>query len=172
MQLRVSDQISLTEFRSSDKATCVERIGDREIYQGTLRIPHPYTGDHFEQWLRNSTEATERYGEPVHFAIREGDELIGGVGFDGLTKGHRAEIGYWLGRAWWGRGVMTAVVGAACQHALARWRLVRISAHVFESNTASARVLEKCGFEMEGLLRKHHLKDGRFVDSRLFALVR
>ncbi len=117
-------------------------------------------------------ETTEFPGEPRHFAIREGDSLIGSVGFDGLQEGHTAEIGYWLGRAWWSRGIMTAVVGKACEHAIARWQLVRITAHVFESNIASARVLEKNGFELEGVLRKHYRKDGRFLDSRLFALVR
>jgi [ribosomal protein S5]-alanine N-acetyltransferase len=116
--------------------------------------------------------ATERHGEPVHLVIREGGSLIGSVGFDGLTKGHRAEIGYWLAKDWWGRGIMTAVVGRACEYAFAEWKLVRITAHVFESNIASARVLEKNGFEFEGLLRKHHLKDGTFLNSRLFALVR
>jgi ribosomal-protein-alanine N-acetyltransferase len=172
MHIPITDQISLTEFRPSDKATCVERIGDRDIYERTLRIPHPYTDAHFDQWLRIVAEATEQHGEPVHFAIREGDPLIGGIGFDGLIKGHKAEIGYWLAKPWWGRGIMTAVVGKVCEYAFAQWNLVRITAQVFESNIASARVLEKNGFEFEGLLRKHHLKDGRFLDSRLFALVR
>lgn len=172
MHIPVTDQISLTDFRPSDKAACVERIGDRDIYDRTLRIPHPFTEAHFNQWLGIVAAATEQHGEPVHFAIREGDSLIGSIGFDGLTKGHKAEIGYWLAKPWWGRGIMTAVVGAACEYAFARWQLVRITAHVFESNIASARVLEKNGFEFEGLLRKHHLKDGKFLDSRLFALVR
>ena len=67
---------------------------------------------------------------------------------------------------------MTAVVGQACEHAFAAWKLVRITAHVFDFNAASARVLEKNGFECEGHLRKHFLKDGRFIDSKLYALVR
>src|SRR5690606_41967984 len=46
MHIPVTDQISLTEFHPSDKATCVERIGDRDIYDRTLRIPHPYTEEH------------------------------------------------------------------------------------------------------------------------------
>lgn len=172
MQIPVTEKISLTEFRPTDKAACVEQIGDREIYARTLRIPRPYTEAHFDQWLRIVAEASQQHGEPIHFAIRDGDALIGSIGFDGLTKGHRAEIGYWLAKPWWGRGIMTAVVGRACEYAVLRWKLARIAAHVFESNIASARVLEKNGFEFEGLLRKHHLKDGRFLDSRLFALVR
>ena len=67
---------------------------------------------------------------------------------------------------------MTAVVGNACDSAIVEWQLVRITAHVFESNIASVRVLEKNGFEFEGLLRKHHRKEGQFLNSRLLALVR
>lgn len=172
MQLCVSGPISLTAWRASDRADCIERIGDREIYEQTLRIPHPYTAEHFDQWFRIVAEATARRGTPIHFAIRDGESLIGAVGFDELTQGHRAEIGYWLARPWWGRGIMTAVVGKACEHAFAEWNLVRISARVFDTNIASARVLAKNGFEFEGLLRKHELKEGRFLNTRLFALVR
>jgi RimJ/RimL family protein N-acetyltransferase len=67
---------------------------------------------------------------------------------------------------------MTDVVRSACAFAAQQWKLVRITAHVFDFNVASARVLEKCGFELEGHLRKHHQKDGKFLDSRLYALVK
>ena len=67
---------------------------------------------------------------------------------------------------------MTDVVEAACQFAFENWKLVRITAHVFDHNTASVRVLEKCGFQLEGVLRQHHLKEGRPIDSKLYALVR
>jgi ribosomal-protein-alanine N-acetyltransferase len=65
---------------------------------------------------------------------------------------------------------MTAVVQRVCRHAFEELGLVKITAHVFSDNQASARVLEKCGFRQEGFLRKHYLKDGRLIDARLFAL--
>ena len=67
---------------------------------------------------------------------------------------------------------MTAVVRRGCHHAFEEFGLAKITAHVFPHNPASARVLEKCGFEEEGFLRKHFLKDGQFIDARLFALLR
>jgi len=67
---------------------------------------------------------------------------------------------------------MTTVVQRVCQHAYDEFGLVKITAHVFTMNPASARVLEKCGFVQEGLLRKHFLKDGNLIDARLFALLR
>ena len=67
---------------------------------------------------------------------------------------------------------MTDVVRSACSFAIREWKLVRITAHVFEFNAASARVLEKNGFQLEGHLRKHHRKGDVFIDSRLYAQVR
>ena len=78
--------------------------------------------------------------------------------------------GLWLAKPFLGRGIMTALVQRMCRHAFEEFGLVKITAHVFPHNPASARVLEKCGFQQEGLLRKHFLKDGKFVDALLFAL--
>jgi ribosomal-protein-alanine N-acetyltransferase len=120
-------------------------------------------------------KATKQQGRPIHFAIRNDQEfLMGGCGFDNLQigKSHRAEIGYWLAKPYWGRGIMTAVVRRACEFAFAEFGLVKIEAHVFAENLASAKVLEKCGFVQEGYLRKHFLKEGKYLDVRLFALVK
>jgi ribosomal-protein-alanine N-acetyltransferase len=175
MNLVVNDQIHLSEFRSSDRDALVEHLNDRDIYDRTLRIPYPYADADAEEWLALVGKITEQQGRPVHFAIRRADDaLIGGCGFDGfqIGKSHRGEIGYWLARPFWGRGIMTAVVQRVCRHAFEEFDLVKIIAHVFPNNTASARVLEKCGFLQEGFLRRHFLKEGQFLDGRLFALLR
>jgi len=66
---------------------------------------------------------------------------------------------------------MTAVVRRAREFAFAEFGLAKLLAHVFADNAASAKVLQKCGFQQEGYLRKHFLKDGKFLDARLFALL-
>jgi len=173
--ISVNSQIHLSEFRSADQAACVEFLNDREIYDRTLRIPHPYTPASFEQWLTILEQSLSKHGQRVNWAIRnETSFLIGGIGFDDLEigKSHRAEIGYWLAKPYWGRGIMTAVVKRACQYAFDVWGLAKITAHVFLFNAASARVLEKCGFQQEGLLRQHHLKDGQLIDAYLYGLLR
>ena len=174
MKIVVNDQVCLSEFRPSDKPALVRHLNDRDIYDRTLRIPLPYTDASADEWLALVAKITEEQGRPVHFAIRTADDaLIGGCGFDGFRVGesHRAEVGYWLAKPYWGRGTMTAVVQRACRHAFEEFGLVKVTAHVFSHNPASARVLEKCGFQEEGFLRKHFLKDGRFIDARLFALL-
>jgi RimJ/RimL family protein N-acetyltransferase len=175
MNVVVNDRLFLSEIVPADRAACVRYLNDRDIYDQTLRIPYPYSEADFERWLGVAREATRQHGRPAHWAIRHLDgSLIGGLGFQNLAigKSHQAEIGYWLGQPFWGQGIMTEVVGRVCAYAQEEFSLVRIIAHVYISNVASARVLEKCGFQQEGILRKHCLKDGRFLDVKLFALVK
>jgi RimJ/RimL family protein N-acetyltransferase len=79
---------------------------------------------------------------------------------------------YWLAKPYWGRGIMTAVVGRLCDYAFDNFGLVKITAHVFTSNPASGRILEKCGFQLEGVLKKHFEKDGHYLDSNLYGLLK
>jgi [ribosomal protein S5]-alanine N-acetyltransferase len=174
MKIVVNDQVHLSKFRSSDKPALVQNLNDRDIYERTLRIPFPYTDASADEWLSHYVKATDQHGQPAHFAIRTGDDaLIGGCGLNDfeIGKSHRAEVGYWLAKPFWGRGIMTAVIQRLCQHAFEEFGLVKIIAHVAMHNPASARVLEKCGFVQEGLLRKHFLKDGQFIDVKLFGLL-
>jgi RimJ/RimL family protein N-acetyltransferase len=165
--------LTLTEIRAGDQAAIVEYLNDPEIYANTLRIPSPYKPTDAEKYLAILAENAARLGFPTNFAIRnEQGKLIGGCGFEGVAVGHRAEIGYWVARPFWGQGIASATVRVACEHAIARWKLVRIAGHVFTFNPSSARVLEKNGFEYEGLLRKYAQKMGQTIDCRAYALVR
>jgi ribosomal-protein-alanine N-acetyltransferase len=174
-EIVVNDQVHLSELQSSDMTACLEHLKEKEIYDRTLRMPYPYTEANFQDWLRIVATTTKDQGRPVHWAIRdENNGLIGGCGFVSLEvgKSHRAEIGYWLAKPYWGRGIMTAVVRRLCEHAFSEFGVTKIEAHVFAENIASVKVLEKCGFRQEGYLRKHHLKEGKYLDARLLALVK
>ena len=83
-----------------------------------------------------------------------------------------AEIGYWLHPACWGWGIMTASVGSACADVFGQTDIVRIQAQVFSENLASARVLQKCGFVQEGVLRRSVCKEGRYYDLLLYGLLK
>ncbi len=172
--LTVTEQITLTEFHEADKPALIHCLNDRNIYGRTLRIPFPYTAEDADRWLTLLAENTRKHGKHHTWAIRgPGGVLLGGAGFEGITSGgHRAEIGYWLATLHWGQGIMTDVVQRLCRHAFDDFGLIKITAHVFSHNPASARVLEKCGFLQEGFLRKHFMKDGEFIDARAFGLVR
>ena len=175
MQSEIAPGICLTEFRPSDAESLVKFLNDRDIYDRTLRIPYPYTASDAEKWLGVAEKATRENGQPVHWAIRQQGQVIGGIGLDGFVIGrsHRAEIGYWLAKPYWGKGIMTAAVKSVCRHAFENLGVVRIHAHVHSFNAASGRVLEKCGFEQEGYLRKHFFKATcMYLDTKIYGLVR
>lgn len=175
MKIHVNEQIHLSALHPDDKPAILELLQAKEIYDCTLRIPYPYADADADAWLELTARLTALHGHPVHWAIRDASErMIGGCGLDGLERrrSHRAEIGYWLGKPYWGQGIATRAVGALCRWAFDELGLAKLTAGVFAFNNASARVLEKCGFEQEGYLKQHWLKDGKLIDARLFGRCR
>lgn len=155
-----------------EDAPSIARYANNPLVAANLRdvFPHPYRLEDAEAFLGVVTERDPR----TVFAIAHGE---GAVGVIGLTLGedvHRltAELGYWLGEPFWGRGIMTAAVRAVVEHGFSELGLVRIFAEPYVGNAASARVLEKAGFALEGRLRAHVIKDGRIRDMLLYARVR
>ena len=82
-----------------------------------------------------------------------------------------AEIGYWLGEPHWGKGIATKAVEAFTEFAFSNFEIERVQAIVYEWNSASARVLEKAGYALEGRLRKSVIKDGMTIDQFVYARV-
>jgi len=105
------------------------------------------------------------------FAIAVEGKAVGGIGYVLKPDVERvsAEIGYWLGEEFWGRGIMTEAVRAVTKYAIEHHRLTRVFAVPYEWNAASCRVLEKAGYAMEGRMRRSAIKDGRVIDQFLHA---
>jgi len=131
------------------------------------RFPYPYTREDGKRWLEIATEIKPE----TNFAIAVQGEAIGAIGFSIQSDvGYRsAEIGYWLGEGFWGRGIATQALRAVTDYAFEHYDLCRIYAHVFEWNMASARVLEKAGYTLEARLKKSVTKDERTIDQLLYA---
>lgn len=173
--IKVNNDYYLSEIGIGDKGAYLTHLKEKEIYDNTLNIPYPYTEKSVDFWIDLNLKKLKEQPTPTNFAIRRADGfLIGGVGCDGLKIGktHKAEIGYWLAKPYWGHGLMTITVNRLCEHAFENWELRRITAHVFEKNQGSQKVLEKNGFQLEGRLRQHYLKDGQLLDARLYALLK
>lgn len=134
------------------------------------RFPHPYTLADARNWL----DMVVGIKPETNFAIAIDDEVVGGVGYTIQPDvGHRsAEIGYWLGESYWGRGIATEALIAVTEHAFSNSSLCRLYAHVFAWNPASARVLEKAGYTFEGRLKKSVTKNGQTIDQLMYAIVR
>lgn len=134
------------------------------------RFPNPYTMKDARTWL----DIVIGIYPETNFAIAVGDEAVGGIGFTLLPDvGHRsAEVGYWLGEEFWGRGIATDALKAVTEYAFTNFDICRIFAHVFEWNGASCRVLEKAGYTFEGRLRKSVTKNGQTIDQLMYAVIR
>ena len=133
-------------------------------------FPTPYTMSDAVTWI----EQNEAADPQTHCAILLDGEVVGGVGYE-IQFGERrftAQIGYWLGVPYWGRGIATAACRAMTDYAFDRHALRRIEASVYVPNVASQRVLEKCGYEREGRPRNAVIKNGEVLDAYMYATVR
>lgn len=176
MKLKINDSYYISDITSSDKAAYLEHFKEKQIYDQTLAIPFPYTEADADWWINLNIEATTKQdGRSVNWAIRrsDNDALIGGIGFLGLAigKDHKSELGYWLAKPYWSKGIMTEAVKKAAEYAFKELGLTKITANVFHFNIGSARVLEKAGFQCEGYLRSHYKKDGKIFDGKLYAIL-
>ena len=134
------------------------------------RFPHPYTLDDARQWIGVASTADPT----TDLAIVVDGAAVGGIGLVlGQDIGRvSAEIGYWLGADHWGRGLATQAVRAFTAWAFERFAIQRLFAMVLEWNPASARVLEKAGYQFEARARRAAIKDGRVMDMLVYAMVR
>lgn len=158
-------------WEGRDRDSIVRHANNRKISINLRdRFPHPYTAADARSWL----ESVVGRKPETNFAIDVAGEAVGGIGFDLQpdVSYRSGEIGYWLGEEFWGRGIATDALIAVTDHAFANYNICRLYAHVFEWNRASARVLEKAGYEFEGRLRKSVTKEGQTIDQLMYAMIR
>jgi [ribosomal protein S5]-alanine N-acetyltransferase len=156
-------------WRGGDEDALTRHADDRGVWLNLRdRFPHPYTRPDAEHWVRLASGQTPE----TAFAIDLGGQAVGGIGVElhGDIERCSAEIGYWLGRAFWGRGLATAAVRGFTAYAVGRYALTRVYALPFADNAASVRVLEKAGYRCEGRLRRAAVKDGVVRDMAVYAV--
>lgn len=143
---------------------------DKAISQFTF-IPYPYTRHHAEDFVEHAAhERKENTG--LHLAIMHKDtgEVIGMIGLNVINELHqRAEIGYWVAKPFWGQGIATEAVTLMSRHCFNDLGLERLYAYVQPENEASWKLLEKCGYEREGLLKRLMRRGDKRVDHYIYA---
>jgi len=162
---------TLRSWEWRDRDAIVRHANNRKVSLNLRdRFPYPYT----ERDARNWLDAVIGLEPETNFAIDVAGEAVGGIGYTMQYDVARrsAEIGYWLGEDFWGRGIATEALIAMTDHAFANHDLCRVFAHVFDWNQASARVLEKAGYAFEGRMRKSVTKEGQTIDQLMYAMIR
>ncbi|WP_235685345.1 MULTISPECIES: GNAT family N-acetyltransferase [Corallococcus] len=161
----------LRPWRRGDEEALVRHANNREVWRHLRdRFPHPYTPEDAAWWVGHTASEPS----PTNFAIEVASEAVGSMGLILGTDIERysAEVGYWLGQSLWGRGITAAALEGFCAWAFECFDLIRLFALPFADNAASCRVLEKAGFQREGLMRQSAVKDGKVHDQALYARLR
>ena len=166
-----TDRLYLRSWKDGDEDCLVKYANNRKVSINLRdRFPFPYTLNDAHEWI-----AFAGSKEPViNFAIEFDGQAVGGIGLiPGEDVFRRcAEIGYWLGEPFWGKGLMVEALKAVTLYAFEQLDFIRLHAGVFDWNPASARVLEKAGYILESRMKKSVFKDGQILDQLMYVSIR
>jgi len=161
-----TERLVLRRPTLADVKAIARLANDRRIAQNTARIPHPYAVSDAEAFVNLVAEQPQ----DANFLITREGEVLGGVGID--LKPAAPEIGYWLGVPFWGQGYATEAARAVIDYAFEEFGSAELRAGARVVNTASRRVLEKCGFQWTNVELRKVLSLGGSVPTDRFRLDR
>ncbi|RYP91604.1 hypothetical protein DL770_002230 [Monosporascus sp. CRB-9-2] len=169
----VTDKCYCRPYLDTDAEAAAGAANDPNIARWMRDIfPHPYRLEDAENWIRIANSRTPTRD----FAIIALDgTFVGGLGLTPRTdvESRTYEMGYWVGKKHWGKGIATAAAGGLARWAFATFPdLLRLEARVYERNVGSDIVLRRAGFLKEGLLRQAIFKDGKVLDLAIYGLLR
>jgi ribosomal-protein-alanine N-acetyltransferase len=168
-----TERLTLRPFALSDAADVQRLAGDHALADTTAAIPHPYEDGMAEKWISTHPEVFDQ-NKGVAFAItlKAGGMLVGAISLMGMTVGHQAELGYWIGKPYWSRGFCTESCRAVLRFGFEVLGLNRIHACHFSRNPASGRVMLKLGMTHEGCRKQHVRKWDKFEDIELYGILK
>jgi len=164
-------QCVLRPWRGKDIGSLVRHANNINVSRYLRdRFPYPYTRRDARGFLATATGAD---ADDSRLAIDVDGEAVGGIGaiVGSDVERFSAEIGYWLGESYWGRGIVTEALTLFSAHVFERMNLLRLFAVASAPNLASARVLEKAGYQQEGVMRSAAVKFGQPHDQLLYARI-
>ncbi len=165
-------KVTLKKWEISDKEELAELCGKADRKYLSDRMPSPYTVDDAIYWLENQVFPNEGKTGIYRAVVADG-KVVGNVSVErqsGLRQ-NTGVIGYFLNPDYYGRGIMTEAAKMICKEAFKELKLIRIEGSAFEPNIGSRRVLEKAGFELEGVLRDSYFKNGKYYNEYVYGLV-
>ena len=164
---------TIREWRLEDKSDLSALLNNKNILNN-LRdgLPYPYTINDAEEYITAMLSADKT--KTFAFAIVVNDIVVGSIGVFRCDNIHSrtAEMGYYIGEPYWGKGFGTSAVKQICKFIFEQTDIIRIFAEPFAYNAASCRVLEKAGFQLEGILHNNAVKNGIVLDMKMYALIK
>lgn len=166
-----TEKIILRSLVDNDKDELARLANNKRIWDNVRDLmPHPYTTENADFFIN----LTKQEKTPMTFAIEYDGQLCGVIGLVAQQDVHRktAEIGYWIGEPYWNKGIATEAVKLITDYGFNELDLVRIHTGVFEYNTSSMKVLEKCGYKKDGVFEKAVLKNGQLWNEHRFSKIK
>ena len=164
--------ISIRKWKIEDAKELTNVINNKKVLDN-LRdgIPYPYTVEDAKEYIMQNLNAKK--DSQYSWAIVVDEKVAGSIGVFRKDNIHcrTAEMGYYIGEEYWGKGIMTEIIKKVCKYVFENTDIIRIFAEPFSYNIASCRVLEKAGFELEGILRKNAIKNGKILDMKMYSIV-
>jgi RimJ/RimL family protein N-acetyltransferase len=163
--------LALRPLAFRDAPRVIEYAGHPDIAATTLHIPHPYPPEDAETFIA-ATHDNMQAGRGFTFALDLDGALIGCIGLTIRPDDNLAELGYWVGVPYWGRGYTTVAARRMIAFSFEDLLLNKVFARCFVQNPASARVMQKAGMTYEGTLRQHARKAGAYYDLHCYGILR
>lgn len=174
MQINIKGKIvNLRKISKYDAESMRKNADCAEISKYT-NIPYPYRLKDAFNFIKD-TQQKMRSGKAYNLGIelQDGKNIIGMISMMNIDRQNKnAEIGYWLGKRYWGRKIMKEAVKLVTNFGFKKLKLVRIYANVVPQNIASVKLLEKSGFKYEGRLRKAVYRNGKWMDYLLYSILK
>lgn len=167
-----TERLVLRAFGDADAADTTRLAGDRDVASGTLRIPHPYTEEMAREWIASLASEFEKKTSVTFAVTLTSGALIGAISLVIAREFDRAELGYWIGKPYWGQGYATEAGRAVLAYGFGKLGLNKIFAYHFSRNPASGRVMQKLGMAHEGHLKQHTKKWGVYEDEEIYGVLK
>lgn len=163
--------LTLRPFAWADLPDMLALVQEKEVAATTLNIPYPCDDAEIEAWFRLQLQELEE-GKVLRWAVTKTDELVGAMKLVTHPEYESAEIGYWIGKPYWGKGYASQAAQLVVDYAFTILDMNRIEAHAMAENVGSSRVLSKLGMREEGYHPQLIKKFGEFKDVRTYGLLR
>lgn len=162
-----TERLSLRRIKISDAEVVAQLANDPAISATTMRMPYPCSVDFITDWFEKDLKQGDNTGF-FTISLRETNNIIGVIGLEANFDNERAELGFWVGSAYWNKGYCTEAALAMLEYGFNTLHMNRIWTFHIEGNHASGRVLEKIGMVHEGTHKKHIKKNGEFRDLEFY----
>lgn len=165
------EHLQLRPWQPEDAPSLAEQANNRNIWNNVRDIfPHPYTPEDARAYI----ELAANKPRIEDMAIVVEGRAVGGLGFvpQNDVERYNAELGYWIGEAYWGRGLASEAVAGFIPYVFGQSEIKRLFAWVYDRNYGSMRVLEKNGFRKVGVMQQSVCKNGLFLDCHYYELLK